>query len=66
MLTEEEEAKYIGKKIKKVRCEFIATPAMYPDRICIVNEDGFGSCGDAIQWEGELCLWIEEVLEVEE
>ena len=34
------------------------------ERVCHVDEEGMGSCGDGVIFEnGQLCLWTKEVLE---
>jgi len=46
-------------KIKRVRCE-LKTEGSH---ICQVDDEGCGSCGDAIYDNGYPCMWIEEILE---
>ena len=55
----------VPKKIpKKIRCK-LGLP--WEGRICDVDAEGWGSCGDSvIDKTGELCVWCDEVLEWQE
>ena len=47
---------------KRVICELPSS--MSEVKICEVDKEGWGSCGDAILREnGTLCLWARKVLE---